>query len=316
MAVKFLGQFLLEKGLINKDQLLAALDAQRASNPLLGELAQACGWLTAAQSAQVNAMQRSQDRPFGEIARTLGLLTDAQVDALLAQQKAGRKLFGEILVQLGILDAEQVGRALEMQASERESAVQGLDLGVAGHPLQPVLRTAIETCNRLFMRTLKRRSQFSSLVENAAEVAWCSVVGPRARGVIDAAGHRPGLRRCDHRGHRKRIPVDAGHPVRRRARTGRAGGTDQRADGLCRQGDAARRCALPAPPHPTSRRRSPNCCDTMHSPSRWRPNSDRSCWWSVAATRSPDCGAAPEYTLVTRVGLKTAARDGPAVAPR
>jgi hypothetical protein len=30
--VKFLGQFLLEKGLINKDQLLAALDAQRASN--------------------------------------------------------------------------------------------------------------------------------------------------------------------------------------------------------------------------------------------------------------------------------------------
>jgi len=177
MAVKFLGQFLLEKGLINKDQLLAALDAQRASNPLLGELAQACGWLTAAQSAQVNAMQRSQDRPFGEIARTLGLLTDAQVDALLAQQKAGRKLFGEILVELGILDAEHVGRALEMQASERESAVQGLDLGVAGHPLQPVLRTAIETCNRLFMRTLKRRSQFSSLVENPGEVAWCSVVG-------------------------------------------------------------------------------------------------------------------------------------------
>ncbi len=177
MAVKFLGQFLLEKGLINKDQLLAALDAQRASNPLLGELAQACGWLTAAQSAQVNAMQRSQDRPFGQIARSLGLLTDAQVYALLAQQKSGRKLFGEVLVQLGILDAEQVGRALEMQASERDSAVQVLDLGVAGHPLKPVLRTAIETCNRLFMRTLKRRSQFSSLVENAAEVAWCSVVG-------------------------------------------------------------------------------------------------------------------------------------------
>jgi hypothetical protein len=177
MAVKFLGQFLLEKGLIDKDQLLAALDAQRASNPLLGELAQASGWLSASQAAQVNALQRSQDKPFGEIARALGLLRDAQVEALLAQQKSRRKLFGEILVELCILDAQQVGRALEMQASERESAVQGLDLGVAGHALEPVLRTAIETCNRLFVRTLKRRSQFSSLVENAADVAGCSIAG-------------------------------------------------------------------------------------------------------------------------------------------
>jgi len=55
--------------------------------------------------------------------------------------------------------------------------VQVLDLGVGRNPLKPVLRTAIETCNRLFMRTLKRRSQFSSLVEDAAAVAWCSVVG-------------------------------------------------------------------------------------------------------------------------------------------
>ncbi|MFL6591079.1 MAG: chemotaxis protein CheX, partial [Luteimonas sp.] len=177
MAVKFLGQFLLEKGLIDKEQLLAALDAQRASNPLLGELAQACGWLSAGQAAQVNVLQRSQDQPFGVIAQSLGLLTEAQVDALLSQQKSRRRLFGEILVDLGFLTAEQVGRALEMQASERESAIQGLDIGVAGHALEPVLRAAIDTCNRLFVRTLKRRSQFSSLVESAGEVAGCTIAG-------------------------------------------------------------------------------------------------------------------------------------------
>jgi len=177
MAVKFLGQFLLEKGLIDKDQLLAALDAQRASNPLLGELAQACGWLSSGQAAEVNALQRSQDRPFGVIAQSLGLLTEAQIDALLAQQKSRRRLFGEVLVDLGFLSAEQVGQALEIQASERESAIQGLDIGVAGHALEPVLRTAIDTCNRLFMRTLKRRSQFSNLVESAADVAGCTIAG-------------------------------------------------------------------------------------------------------------------------------------------
>ena len=34
MAAKFFGQFLLEQGLINRQQLLAALEAQHASNPL------------------------------------------------------------------------------------------------------------------------------------------------------------------------------------------------------------------------------------------------------------------------------------------
>ena len=38
MAVKFLGQFLMERGVITPQQLLAAIEAQRASNPLLGDL--------------------------------------------------------------------------------------------------------------------------------------------------------------------------------------------------------------------------------------------------------------------------------------
>ena len=39
MAAKLLGQFLLERGVISAAQLLAAIEAQRATNPLLGELA-------------------------------------------------------------------------------------------------------------------------------------------------------------------------------------------------------------------------------------------------------------------------------------
>ena len=39
MAVRFLGQFLLERGVITPEQLHAATTAQRACNPLLGELA-------------------------------------------------------------------------------------------------------------------------------------------------------------------------------------------------------------------------------------------------------------------------------------
>ena len=62
MAAKFLGQFLLERGTISSAQLLAALDAQRASNPLLGELALQHGMLDATQARRINERQRAEDR--------------------------------------------------------------------------------------------------------------------------------------------------------------------------------------------------------------------------------------------------------------
>ena len=84
MAAKFLGQFLLERGTITSPQLLAALDAQRASNPLLGELAVHHGMLSEAQARRINERQRAEDRRFGDIAQDMGLLDGAQLDVLLA----------------------------------------------------------------------------------------------------------------------------------------------------------------------------------------------------------------------------------------
>jgi len=177
MAAKFFGQFLLEQGLIHRDQLLAALDIQRASNPILGELAQARGMLDASQAQTINEQQRREDRRFGDIAQALGLLTAAQVDELLAQQKAQRKLFGEILVEQGMLGRDQVEQALQAQLAERDDAVQALDLGVAGHPMGKILGAAIGTCNKLFPRILRTRCQYSSLVQSPADLAHCAVSG-------------------------------------------------------------------------------------------------------------------------------------------
>lgn len=177
MAAQFFGQFLLEQGLIHRDQLLAALEIQRDSNPILGELAQARGMLDAAQAQTINDLQRREDKRFGDIAQALGLLSAAQVDELLAQQQAQRKLFGEILVEQGMLDRAQVEQALQAQLAERDDAVHALDLGVAGHPLGDVLGSAISNCNKLFPRILKTRCQFSSLVQSPADLAHCAVTG-------------------------------------------------------------------------------------------------------------------------------------------
>lgn len=175
MAAKFLGQFLLEKGSINKQQLLAALEAQRASNPLLGELAHARGLLTAEQARHVNERQRAEDRRFGDIAVSMGWLDAAQVAELLAAQKAQRKLFGEILVEQGALTAGQLVTELAAHQLDRDDAVDALELGVADHPAGDVLTSAIDICMRLVPRILGGQCQFSSVVESAADATDCDV---------------------------------------------------------------------------------------------------------------------------------------------
>ena len=135
MAAKFLGQFLLERGTITSAQLLAALDAQRASNPLLGELAMHHGMLDATQARRIHERQRAEDRRFGDIALEMGWLNEVQLDVLLAAQKKGRKLFGQILVDQGVLDAERLEAELTAHRRDLDEANHALALGIAGHTL-------------------------------------------------------------------------------------------------------------------------------------------------------------------------------------
>jgi hypothetical protein len=159
MAAKFFGQFLLEKGVISAQQLLHALDAQRASNPTLGELAQQRGLLTAAQAKRINERQRVEDRRFGDIAEELGLLQGAQVGELLAEQKARRKLFGEILVEQDTLDRARLEAELAAHRQEQEDAARALGDSVSTHPLSELATSAINTSVRLFPRLLGSQCQ-------------------------------------------------------------------------------------------------------------------------------------------------------------
>ena len=175
MAAKFFGQFLLEQGLINRQQLLAALEAQHASNPMLGELAQNRGWMSAAQARRINERQRAEDQRFGDIAESMGILERAQVEELLAEQKARRKLFGEILIEQGSINRLQLDAALREHQAERADALKALEVGVAGHPLGEAMTSAINTSVRLFPRTLGAPCQVANVVGSADALAGCDV---------------------------------------------------------------------------------------------------------------------------------------------
>lgn len=167
MAVKFLGQYLLEQGLLSREQLLQALDEQRRCSPMLGELAVEAGLLDARQAQTINDRQRQEDKRFGDIATELGLLDSAQVEQLLALQKSRRRLFGEILIEHRMLTPAQLDQALSEQAAERASAEKGYQHALSGHPLEREMALAIDTANKQFSRFLKSRSQFSSVLTAA-----------------------------------------------------------------------------------------------------------------------------------------------------
>ena len=112
MGVKFFGQFLLERGAITREQLLAATELQQQRNRPLGAVAVDKGYLTPAQAQQINTEQQSTDRRFGELALSLGFMTDAQVSEVLTLQAGSRIRIGEAMVAVGCFNEEELARQL------------------------------------------------------------------------------------------------------------------------------------------------------------------------------------------------------------
>jgi len=119
MGVKFFGQYLIEQGVVDSDQIRAALQLMDDENRSLGELAEAGGILTAEEAAKVNAQQRYCDIPFGELAVEMGLLSDEQVEYLIGFQDQTRLRIGHALVRLGFMSNERLLKLLVQFENEQ-----------------------------------------------------------------------------------------------------------------------------------------------------------------------------------------------------
>lgn len=173
MATKFFGQYLLEKGLINKDQLLATLDEQRTQNPRIGYLAVAEGFISMAQAKQINQRQISTDARFGDLAIFMGLIDSEQLDHLVELQSRKRKFFGELLIELKYLDAETVAAELQMhqlQQRKYSSQIQGL---VENHNFSQSINTSVNIACKLFTRILLVPARFSALATGQDLEEYC-----------------------------------------------------------------------------------------------------------------------------------------------
>ena len=121
MSTRFFGQFLLERGRITSQQLLAALEFQKSISMPIGTLALERGWLSAMQIKDIIEQQRRKTLRFEELAVQLGYLTQAQVDELLQLQETSHRVrLGEALALKGFITLESLERELKEYSKETE----------------------------------------------------------------------------------------------------------------------------------------------------------------------------------------------------
>ena len=112
MVPKFFGQYLLEKDVLSKDQLVKAINYQKSKILKLGEIAVQRGYIDEKQAAKINNEQKRTDMRFGDLAVNMGIISQEQLEEIITIQKNNHIYLGEAIVACGFLDQNAVDREL------------------------------------------------------------------------------------------------------------------------------------------------------------------------------------------------------------
>jgi hypothetical protein len=99
---------LIDAGVIDEAQAVAALDRQRSQGKPIGRMALGERILTMQQVFEILEHQSTAGGLFGEIAIAKGFMCEAQLVHLLQLQKELRPSIGHVLVELGCLSEVQL----------------------------------------------------------------------------------------------------------------------------------------------------------------------------------------------------------------
>ena len=108
MVSSIVGNYLVEKGLITKAQLIDLKNEQQKVHVKLGLIAVSEGLMTQSEADRVNKLQAIQDKRFGDIAVENGYLTEEQVGQLLKKQGNAYLSFAQALENLDLMNVDQL----------------------------------------------------------------------------------------------------------------------------------------------------------------------------------------------------------------
>lgn len=152
MAVKFFGQFLVEKGVISREALLQAIQLQESVNLGFGDHAVSMGLMTDADVTKVNQAQRIEDLRFGDMAVKLGIITSSQLQDVLVKQKTCHVYIGEALVKVGALSSADLQRYLEEFKSDQAQYATDSVTIPAGVPHPEICAIIVDLTSKMLTR--------------------------------------------------------------------------------------------------------------------------------------------------------------------
>ncbi|MCF6265215.1 MAG: chemotaxis protein CheX [Desulfuromusa sp.] len=152
MAIKFFGQFLIDKKIITRRDLLQAIELQEKTNLRFGDLVIEMGLMTTEQISLTLRAQRHEDLQFGDMAVKMGFLSPNQVKQVLNRQKREHLYIGEALVKLETITREKLSFYLgEFKQTQKASVTEKIIIP-AGVPHQPVWEIVADMTYKMLAR--------------------------------------------------------------------------------------------------------------------------------------------------------------------
>ncbi|MDX2495422.1 MAG: chemotaxis protein CheX [Desulfuromusa sp.] len=152
MAIKFFGQFLIDKKIITRLDLLRAIELQEKTNLRFGDLVIEMGLMTTEQISLALRAQRYEDLQFGDMAAKMGFLSPDQVKQVLNRQKSEHLYIGEALVKLETITQEKLSFYLsEFKQTQKDSVTEKIIIP-AGFPHQPLWEIVTDMTYKMLTR--------------------------------------------------------------------------------------------------------------------------------------------------------------------
>lgn len=164
MPSRFFGQFLLEKGAVDRETLLQAAEYQRRGNVPLEMLALEHHYLTVEQVGWLNRQHQATGQRFWLLAIEHGHLTKEQVVTLMRDQVEHWTLIGEVLVRLNKLTRPRLEELLADYQHEQARHDAVLLSNVARAPHRDEVEAALDQTLKVFTH-LTRDSVKLSVIE-------------------------------------------------------------------------------------------------------------------------------------------------------
>jgi len=123
MAVKFFGQFLIENGIVTRENLLQAMELQERKNLKLGEMTLQLGYVSQVDITRAHNAQLSKDMRLGDLLVEMGMLSQEQLSDVITRQKNSHLFIGEALVLVNAMTSGQLQKQLEAFKADQSDFV-------------------------------------------------------------------------------------------------------------------------------------------------------------------------------------------------